>query len=107
MNPGRLNRRITIQELSTAIVRDAYGAVVPTWEDTDEIWAARRPLSASEQVQSGQVYSEGTVLFTMRYRALKPTARISYGKQIYNIKSIVDVGDRQTELQILTSVEAT
>ena len=105
MNPGRLNRRITIQEMST-FTRDAFGAVVPVWEDVDEVWASRRPLSASEQFQAGQIYPEATVLFAMRYRDLKPVARISYKSQIYNIRSIIDVGDRQTDLQVLTSVEA-
>lgn len=105
MEPGRLNRRITIQEMSTH-TRDAYGAVIPTWEDVDEVWASKRPLSASEQFQSGQVYAEASVLFTMRYRDLKPSARISHSSRIYNIKSIIDVGDRQTELQVLATVEA-
>jgi SPP1 family predicted phage head-tail adaptor len=105
MNPGRLNRRIVIQE-ATTFTRDSFGATVPVWEDVDEVWASKTPLSASERFQAGQIYADATDIFGMRYRELNPASRISYQGRIYNIRSIIDKADKQTELQVLTSVEA-
>jgi SPP1 family predicted phage head-tail adaptor len=106
MNPGRINRRIIIQD-ATTFTRDSYGAKVSSWNNSATVWASVRTVSGSEQLQSGQIYAGETVQFEMRYRALNPSARISYDGKIYNIRSIQNVDDKDARLRVLTTVEST
>lgn len=106
MNPGRINRRIIIQD-ATTFTRDSYGAEVSSWNNSATVWASVRTVSGSEQLQSGQIYAGETVQFEMRYRALNPSARISYDGKIYNIRSIQNVDDKDARLRVLTTVEST
>jgi SPP1 family predicted phage head-tail adaptor len=106
MNPGKLNRQIVIQN-ATTFTRDSFGDKVSSWNNSATVWASVRTVSGSEQFQSGQIYAGETVQFEMRYRALNPSARISYDGKIYNIKSILNVNDKDAQLRVLTTVEST
>jgi SPP1 family predicted phage head-tail adaptor len=106
MNPGKINRQIVIQG-ATTFSRDTFGAEISSWNNSATVWASVRTISGTEQLESGQIYASDGVIFTMRYRALTPSDRISYSGKIYNIRSIQNVDDANRELRVIASVEST
>lgn len=64
---GDLRHRITLQ--SPPAARDALGARSGAWVDEAEVWAAALPLSSRELMAAGQIQSEISVRFRIRYRA--------------------------------------
>ena len=100
MRAGRLRHQVTIQGLTTA--PDAYGDIVETWTDTATVWAEVVPLSGKEYYAARQVSAEVDVRVTIRYRTgIKPAMRVKYGTSLLDIQSVIDVGGRKDELQLL------
>jgi len=100
MNPGKLNRRVTLQR--QAVSRDAVGQAKPVWADVATVWAAALPLSGREYFESARVNSEITVRVVIRYRAdVKPSWRIKYGADAYDIVEIINPAAGNRELQLL------
>lgn len=65
MNPGELDRRITVQAYSET--RDANGGVVPVWTDTSpRIWAKRVDRGGREFRTSNQLSAATGSVFTIR-----------------------------------------
>ncbi len=67
MQAGRLNQLITLQQPSTS--SDALGQRVEAWTDVDTVWASAQPVRGREFFAAGQMQSEASVKFTLRYRA--------------------------------------
>ena len=100
MNPGRLNRRVTLQRQETA--RDAVGQAKPLWTDVAMVWAAVLPLRGREYFESAKVNSEITVRIIIRYRAdVKPSWRVVSGGNGYDIVEIINPADGKRELQLM------
>jgi len=84
MNIGNLNKRITLQQSTRA--SDGMGGFTLTWADVATIWAAIWPVSANEQVKSGQTIGNITHRIRIRYRSvLKSSLRIKYGNRYFAI----------------------
>lgn len=89
MNPGKLNRRITIQQKT--ITRDAEGFPVEQWVDYATPWAGQKALSGREFFAAAAVNAENTVRYEIRYRTdIRPDMRIVDKGQIYNITACID-----------------
>lgn len=67
LNVGAMNQRVTIQQPSSSV--DALGQRVETWADVATVWAQAQPLRGREFFAAGQVQSEASVRFRLRYRA--------------------------------------
>ena len=99
MDPGRLDKRVTIQSRSTSL--DAYGQQVDTWVDVLGCWANIRPIGGSERLQAKAVESQLTHTVAVRYNPLlmPPTTvdgyRLLYGSRIFNIKAGRDLDEAQ------------
>lgn len=112
LNAGKLNRRITIQEMKTK--PDAEGVPKKTWVDKFTLWASRKPLTARwrETFQAAGLNVEKMVKFEVRFRSgILGDMRIIDGKKtvdgkelnrVYDIKAVLDDvhGDR-TETWIM------
>ena len=101
MRAGRLRKRIFIQ--NTTSTRDAYGADVTTWEDFAQNRSAQvEPLRGMEWFQGKSIQNKVDTRFTIRYiSGLKGNMRILYNQEAYDIESIINVDERNRELQIL------
>jgi len=100
MNPGRLNRRVTLQ--SQTVSRDAVGQAKSVWTDAATVWAAVLPLRGKEYFESAKVNSEITVRIIIRYRAdVKPSWRAIAGGDSYDIVEIINPAAGNIELQLL------
>jgi len=100
MNPGRLNRRVTLQQQT--VERDTVGQAKPVWTDVVTVWAAVLPLRGREYFESAKVNSEITVRVVIRYRAdVKPSWRVKHGADAYDIIEIINPADGKRELQLM------
>ena len=105
LKPGRMNKRIIIQqEVVGNPPQDAYGVPNTTWGTFATVWAAVEPLQGREFWAQQQVQSEITTRVRIRYLAgVTSKMRILYGSRILNIKSPIDPKERHAEMQLMCS----
>jgi SPP1 family predicted phage head-tail adaptor len=99
MNPGRMDRRITVQVRT--LTKDAAGGRVETWADSFKCWAEVVKQTASEGITADADRSTDERQFRIRYRAniASGTHRILYQLRFYNIEGITEEG-RQDRLLV-------
>jgi SPP1 family predicted phage head-tail adaptor len=104
MNPGKLDRRIVIQALTT--VTDALGSITETWADLATVWAEYVPLSGLEQIEAGKLTSRSIAKFRIRYRAgLTTKHRIVADGSTYNIRHLEDHRRKGEHVMMCEEVE--
>lgn len=100
MQSGKLNRRVTIQEL--LVSKDQYNADIESWVDLINVWAYIEPLRGREYWQAKQVVAEVTGRITIRYFAgIDEKMRVVYGDKTYNILAVINPEERNRTLQLL------
>lgn len=93
MNPGRMDRQVTLQRRTTT--QNAIGEAIKTWTSLVTVPAAYKPAPGAEPVNGDKVEAELPVVFTIRYYSgLNPKDRLTYGGQVYNILAVTEVGRR-------------
>ena len=93
MQPGRLDRQITIQ--AKTVVRGTGGSFSQSWTDEAVTWATKIDQGGREFRAAGTVLSETTTIWTIRYRAdLTTFKRIKYGSLVYQILAVSEIGRR-------------
>lgn len=100
IDPGKLDRRITIQQRTVAL--DAYNEPVETWSALATVWAkVDYPLTASdENVTDGLNVAYTRIEFTIRHRTdIGFINRIVYGSDTYDVERISEEG-RKSYLKI-------
>jgi SPP1 family predicted phage head-tail adaptor len=94
MNPGRLDRRITIQAPVQA--RDASGGVVTTWLDAATVSAQRIDQGGREFRSAGSLLSETTAIFEIRYfRGITTAHRVKESETVYDVLAVGEIGRRE------------
>lgn len=91
MNPGRLNKRITLQKYTS--VEGEWGNTVTEWKDLTSMWASINSLFGREFWEAKQANLENTINITIRYqKVLKDldtrAYRVKWDSKIYNITFI-------------------
>ena len=100
MRSGRLNKRVTIQELS--ISKDQFNADIESWADVITVWAHIEPLRGREYWQAKQVVAEVTGRITIRYQqGIDEKMRVTYGDNTYNILAVINPEEGNRILQLL------
>ncbi|MDA8212164.1 MAG: phage head closure protein [Clostridia bacterium] len=100
MNAGELRHRVKIQQKS--VTRDSFGAESVTWSDVATVWAVVEPLRGREFFGAQQVNAEVTTRIRIRYRSgVVPTMRALYGSRVYDIQSVINLDERNRELQLM------
>ena len=101
IDPGLMNRRVTIQTAGTP-VPDGGGGWDPGTPNSVETWAYVEPLQGDEQLQAMQTGMLRPHRFTIRYRAdVAPTQTIAYKGRTFDVKSVVDTDESHEELVLL------
>lgn len=94
MRPGKLDRRITIEQVTLA--QNAMGEPVETWAPFAEVWTDVRPMTATERFESDARHSARVSNFRIRYlTGIDPTMRISYEGLSWRILGIAELGRRE------------
>ena len=100
INVGNFRNKITIQ--STAQAADAYGALVDTWGTFATWWASIAPITGREYVSDGKVNSEVTTRMRGRWiSGILPAMRAKFGTRIYSIVAVINIDERNREIEIL------
>ena len=95
-NPGKLDRRITIQQRTVS--GNAYSEPIETWTTLATVWAGvEYPITGSDEETSDNLnVARQRAIFTIRYiDSVDFISRILYGTEIYDIERISEVGRRQ------------
>ena len=93
MNPGRMDRQVTLQRFTVA--QTGIGEPLKSWSTLATVPAAYKPSPGGEPVNGDKVEAELPVVFTIRYYSgLNPKDRLQYEGTIYNILAVTEVGRR-------------
>ncbi|MGB6230835.1 MAG: phage head closure protein [Litorimonas sp.] len=109
MHSGSLDRRITVQSLSTT--ENAYGEPLEAWADDRKLWAAYSPGTGQERREAAQERATVTATFIVRdsahTRALSASAnRIAFGGQVWDIVSALPSARRGDHITITATARA-
>lgn len=98
MNPGRLSKRVTIQQRNTG--QDANGQPVETWATVATVWADIRFVSGLEAIKSDTPVDVVSASIRIRYLAgVIPSMRVVYDGANFDIKAVLpDNGERFMDL---------
>ena len=100
MKIGTLRHRIKIQAYNAS--RDSFGSEVPEWVDVTTVWASMTPVSGKEYMASSQMRAEVTTKIGIRYQqGVTPKMRVVCGTRIFDIISVLNLEERNIELQLL------
>lgn len=100
MNPGDLNKRITIQTKTS--VADGIGGFNDTVATFCETWAGIWPVSGKEIVSNQQLVGQVSHRVRIRYRSGVTSAmKILYGTRTFNISSVVDPNEAHEWLDLI------
>ena len=101
---GGLRHHIAIQEPTET--QDDRGAVTVTWETIRECRAWVEPMRGQALYESFQVHGRVTHRVRLRYWSeLDDTMRILFGTRVLNILSVINVGERNVEMEITCAEE--
>lgn len=105
MRAGDLDRRITIQSVTT--VQNSYGDPVESWSTFASVWASVKPYRGNEEFDAEHHRSEELKVFKIRYRqGLNHKMRIVYEGANYDIRSIKEIGRREgLEIEAMANLE--
>jgi SPP1 family predicted phage head-tail adaptor len=87
MNPGKLDRLVTVQALTES--RDTGGGIVSTYTTEAQVWAKRDDIGGREFRSFGQLAAEVTAVFTIRaYPGLTTKHRFIDGGYRYDLVAV-------------------
>lgn len=99
------NHYVTIERRGTS--QDAAGQVQETWTTTTSVWASINPVIGKEYFNASGERSEVTHKISFYYGpTVAPRDRIVYGSRTFDIKSVINVGEKNKDL-LLMCVENT
>jgi SPP1 family predicted phage head-tail adaptor len=102
MKSGPMRHLVTLQVPQYS--RDAAGQKRITFAAGPQFWGLLEPLSGRELVNAREVKAEVTTRFTTRWQGpgtIDPTMQIQYGSEIYKIAMILNLKERNRELNLL------
>jgi SPP1 family predicted phage head-tail adaptor len=97
-NPGKLNRRLTIQ--AKTFTKDSAGGRSESWADTFTVWAELLSMKQAESVLSDAERGTDVRVFRVRYHPSLTTEnhRVLYKLQFFDITGISEEGIRDRML---------
>jgi len=95
MSTGRFDRQVTIIRPGAAISDEWNEETLEGIEQ--EVWASVATAPGTERFSSGEQAAMSPMQFFLRWRAdlVKPTYRIEYNGQTFDVKSVEEIGRRQ------------
>lgn len=101
MRAGLLHEQVIIQKKS--VTRDAYGAEVITWTTLATVRASLEPLRGREYMEARQVQADVDYRIRIRYlNTVRPTMRVLWGTRVFDVISVIHVGERRVETQLMS-----
>jgi len=98
--PGELRHRLALQ--TPVVTDDGGGGLIRSWSLVAEVWGALRPLSGGEGVAADAIAGRVNHEVWIRYRpGVVPEMRFALGTRVFDIRSVIDVGERHRFLRCL------
>ncbi len=102
--PGRLDRRITIQQNTPT--QDGAGQPIDSWADLATVWSEVIPVGGSEIFAARQTGAETVKKFRIRWRGdVLRAMRVVYDSDNYDIADVAE--DRRFERRQYEIITAT
>ena len=99
MQAGQLRHQITIERRVDNV--DTFGQPQPTWSTYALAYAAAEPARGQEFFAANQLEAVEPMLFRMRFvSGITQRHRVQYAGKIWDIRAIVNVFERDRELQL-------
>lgn len=99
MRVGKMNRRITLRTMTRT--PDGMGGYTETPTDAGPYWAHVEPLEGREQIEAMQTGMQRPHRFEMRYQSgMTGATLVIYDSRTFDVKSVVDPGERHEQLVI-------
>jgi SPP1 family predicted phage head-tail adaptor len=109
MGQGKLavrNILVTIERQSTS--QDSTGQQLDSWTEVGKEWVSIRPVTGREYFNASGERAEVTHRIRMVYgRTFAPKDRIVYGSRIFDIKSVINIEERNRELELMVTEHVT
>lgn len=100
MNAGILRHKISFQ--SRTVSRDSFGAETVAWRTEKTVWASIEPISGREYFLAQQVQSEITHIIKIRYYSgVRTDWRVIFGSRIFDIKSVINLKERNNQMALM------
>jgi SPP1 family predicted phage head-tail adaptor len=97
---GKLRHRITIEQVTET--QDADGSIVEIWSPFAVVQASIEPASGREYLAAQSIQADVTHRIILRFlTGIVPKMRVNYGSRIFDILSVINVGERNRELQLM------
>lgn len=97
---GEMRHRLALQ--APLAEADGGGGATRTWSLVAEVWAAIRPLSGGETVEADAVHGRVSHEIWIRHRAgVVPEMRFVLGARVFEIRAVIDAGERRRVLRCL------
>jgi SPP1 family predicted phage head-tail adaptor len=97
---GKLRHRITVEE--TTETQEADGSVIENWSAFATAQGSIEPISGREYFAAQTTQAEVTHRISLRYlTGVTPKMRVKYGSRIFDILSVINVDERNRELQLM------
>lgn len=103
MQAGKLRELITLQ--APGVAKDGLGQRVESWNTVADVYARAQPLRGREFFAAGQINSEASVKFTIRYRdGVTANMRVLWrGVPHALVAEPMDVDGQRVQLELLCS----
>lgn len=103
MEAGKLNRRVTIKQLTDG--QDEIGQPVQTWADVAAVWAHVRHLSGVETIKADADTSSVKASIRIRRRTdVDAGMRVYLGAVVYEIKAVLPDEEAHDRLDLACEV---
>jgi len=97
---GKLRNRVTIEQV--AETQDSDGSVIETWSNYAGAQAAIEPISGREYFAAQTTQADVTHRISLRYvSGVTPKMRVKYGSRVFDILSVININERNRELQLM------
>ncbi len=97
---GALRHRMRLEQAARA--PDGAGGAVVTWTLVTNLWGSIEPMSGSEIVDADGLQGRVTHEVWLRYRSnISPDMRLLLGTRIFDIRLVIDYGERRHHLRCL------
>jgi SPP1 family predicted phage head-tail adaptor len=97
---GKLRHRIAIEHVAETQAAD--GSVLENWSEYVFAHASIEPISGREYFAAQTTQADATHRICMRYLAgIEPKMRVKFGSRIFDILSVINIDERNRELQLM------
>lgn len=111
MKAGKRRHYITVQRVSST-QQNTYGEIEEAWNNDFNTFAEIKPMRGKEYYNSRQIQSICTHKIIFAYREFSTgglitpdDSRIIFNSRVFNIESIININERNIDLEIMAVEE--